>query len=195
MNSNFDKLSFQQKFPANHFSFQNEPVRLITLHFVGRTSLLTEKNEKRLKFVFTKQTHKLKCYSGRCTIYYNIISLVSLITRNFSAISRAILVTGERKSAGFPLLFYSILIRMNNYLPSITFHRARLCLKTRFTLLEKKKVSALFPFCFLQNPLSFVSLWPQLKSVINHCQKSERSYTFQALEGLCHWMLNLQPIM
>jgi hypothetical protein len=144
-----------------------------------------------LKFVFTKQTHKLKCSSGRCTIYYNIISLVSLITRNFSAISRPLLVTGERKSAGFPFSSTRFLIRMNNYLPSITFHRAPSLLHPPRFMNERKKFQ---PF-LLGNPLSLVSPLPQLKSVINHCQKSERSYTSQALEGLCHWMLNLQPIM
>lgn len=109
---------------------------------------------------------------------------------HFSAVYR----DGERKSAGFPFFSPRFLIRMNNYLPSITFHTAPLCLHPP----RKVLFQPFFPFLrswTLRNPLGFVSPSTQLKIVINHCQKSERSYTFQALEGLCHWMLNLQPIM
>lgn len=111
----------------------------------------------------------------------------SLKVRNLSAISwRRTKVSGDSLSIrSFVSLFTRFLIRMNNYLPSITFW---LCLKLDSPSLLF--IQPFFPF-LLSFAFSFNST-----EMYNQSLSGKWTYTFQAvLEGLSHWMLNLQPIM
>lgn len=131
-----------------------------------------------MKFVFTTQTHKLKCYAlERCTIYYNIISFFFFcFVNNQKFISQWRLGT---ESAGSRLGLIRFLIRMNNYPQSITTRVTLPMPFFRFSLSILLRLLRQPFFRAAQNPLCAPFQFNENR-VINHCHESERTYESSA---------------